>query len=355
MRTCATFFLLALLPALAQTDPVTLEADWIAHDFKFASGESMPELRMHYVICGTPQRDALGRIRNAVLLLHDQGSSSQPFLSGGFLGTLFLDGQPLDAQKYFLIMPDAIGHGESSKPSDGMHAGFPHYEDADMVRMQYMLVREALHVDHLKLVLGAGMGGRQTWMWGETYPDFMDALMPLASAPAQIAGRERMFNDMVADAIRGDPAWNGGEYTSAPRGLLLAQYLQNLMLTSAAQAARVAPSSDVADAQFQTFKRRAPRITDANDMLYQYESSRNYDPGPGLPRIKAPVYAINFADDDLVAPGLDITNRAIARLQNSRYILVPASDETRGHATALRARVWRGYLDQLLARIRDNQ
>ncbi|HXB71326.1 MAG TPA: alpha/beta fold hydrolase [Candidatus Acidoferrales bacterium] len=339
---------LLALACWGQDEPQPLEANWVARDFTFGTGETLPELRLHYITLGSPQRDAAGRIRNAVLILHDTGSGAPPFLTGGFLGALFLKGQPLDASKYYIILPDAIGHGETSKPSDGLHAKFPHYNDGDMVRAQYLLVHDGLKVEHLRLVMGIGMGGMQTWLWGERYPDFMDALMPLASSPAQIAGRHRIFRDLVVDAIRTDPGWKDGEYTSPPRGLLTAQFAQFLMTTSPGQLQRLMPTSDVADAQFQTLKRRFLRAVDANDMLYQYDSSRNYDAGTDLEKIRAPLYAVNSADDELNPPELGILERAIQRVAKGRYIRIPASDETRGHATAMRARVWRDYLSELL-------
>jgi homoserine O-acetyltransferase len=339
---------LLALACRAQDPPQPVEGNWIARNFSFGTGEKLAELRLHYITIGTPQRDGAGRIRNAVLILHDVGSSGQPFLSGGFLGVLFLKDQPLDATKYYVILPDAIGHGESSKPSDGLHARFPHYDYDDMVRAQYLLVHDGLQVDHLRLVLGTAMGGMHTWLWGEKYPDFMDALMPLASAPAQIAGRHRLFRDMVVDSIKTDPAWKEGDYTAPPRGLLAAQFAQFLMTTSPLQLQQYFPTSDVADAQFQILKKRFLRTADANDMLYQYDASRNYDPGPGLEKIEAPLCAVNFADDELNPPELGIPEREIRRVAKGRYVLIPASQETRGHATGLRARVWSPSLRELM-------
>jgi len=329
----------------AQQDPVPTQADWVIRDFQFRSGERLAELKLHYLTFGTPRRDAAGRVANAVLLLHATGSSSAPFLTAGFLGTLFLPGQPLDATKYFLILPDAIGHGDSSKPGDGLHAKFPAYDYDDMVLAQYRLVREHLAIDHLRLVMGNEMGGMQTWLWGERYPDFVDALLPLGSTPAAISGRQRIYRDMVIDAIQSDPAWNNGEYTAPPRGLLAAQFAIYLMTQGAGQLQHAAPTGDIADAQFQAWRRRALRLADANDLLYQFHASKTYDPAPGLEKIKARVLAINFADDELNPPELAPD---LHRLPNARYVLIPASEETRGAATALRARVWRDHLAQFL-------
>jgi homoserine O-acetyltransferase len=332
----------------AQQDPQPTDGNWTARGFTFNTGEKLPELKLHYLTFGKPQRDAAGHIRNAVLILHGTASSSAPFLTAGFLGVLFLPGQPLDAEKYYLILPDAIGHGDSTKPSDGLHAKFPAYDYDDMVRAQYQLVREGLGVDHLRLVLGVEMGGMHTWIWGERYPDFMDALMPLAGVPVQIAGRHRMYRDMVIDAIQTDPAWNGGEYTSPPRGLLTAQFLIYLMTQSPSQLQRSAPTGDIADAQFHSWRRRALRLADANDLLYQFHASRNYDPAPQLEKIRAPLLAVNSADDELNPPDLGIMEREIQRVPKGRYILIPASAETRGTGTGMRARVWREYLVELL-------
>jgi homoserine O-acetyltransferase len=343
---------LLCVPCTAQQEPEAIEGNWSIANFTFNSGESLPELKLHYRTLGTPRRDAAGRVNNAVLILHGTGSSSAPFLTAGFLGALFLPGQPLDASKYYLILPDAIGHGDSSKPSDGMHAKFPAYDYGDMVRAQYRLLREALGIDHLRLVMGVEMGGMQTWMWGERYPDFMDALAPLASSPAQIAGRHRIYRDMVIDAIQSDPAWNAGEYTAPPRGLLAAQFAIYLMTQSPLQLHRFAPTGDVADTQFQAWRRRAMRLTDANDLLYQFSASRSYDASPDLEKIRVPLLAINSADDELNPPELGVLEREIRRVAQGRYVLLPVSEETRGNATAMRARVWRSYLNELLGALR---
>jgi homoserine O-acetyltransferase len=334
----AAALLLFAFACRAQQDPVPAEGSWIARGFRFGTGETLPELRLHYITLGKPVRDAAGRVSNAVLILHDTASSAQPFLASGFLGVLFLPGQPLDVQKYFVILPDAIGHGDSSKPSDGMRAKFPRYDDEDIVRAQYALVSEGLAVDHLRIVIGAGMGGMHAWLWGERYPGFMDALLPLAATPAQIAGRSRIYRDMIVDSLRSDPA----------RGALTAQYIAFLMNSSALQLEKLAPTRDVADAQFQTFRRRAPRMADPIDLLYQYDASRNYDASPNLEKIQARVLAVNFADDEVNPPELAIMEREIRRVPRARHILVPAGEETRGHASPMRARLWKQYIEELL-------
>jgi homoserine O-acetyltransferase len=333
----------------AQQDPRVDEGDWVARNFTFHSGETLPELKLHYRTLGKPARDSAGRVSNAVLILHGTASSGAPFLASGFLGALFLEGQPLDARKYYLILPDAIGHGESSKPSDGLRAKFPSYDYADMVRAQYQLLREGLGIDHLRLVMGVEMGGMQTWLWGERYPDFMDALLPLSSTPAQIAGRQRIYRDMVIDSIESDPAWNGGEYTSPPHGLLSAQFAIFLMTQTPLQLERLYPTGDIADAQFQAWRRRALRLADANDLLYQFSASRDYDASADLGRIRARVLAINSADDELNPPELGIMDREIKQVPRGRYILIPASAETRGNATGMRPRTWRNYLAGFLS------
>lgn len=332
----------------AQQDPTPEEGNWVVRDFAFRGGQRLPELNLHYFTLGKPERDAAGRVRNAVLLLHGTGSSAARFLTAGFLGALFLPGQPLDAAKYFLILPDAIGHGESSKPSDGLHAKFPAYDYDDLVTAQYRLVREHLGIDHLRLVLGMEMGGMQTWLWGERYPDFMDALMPLGCAPAQITGRQRIYRDMVIDAIESDPDWKGGEYGAPPRGVVTAEFLLFLMNQGALQLEHWAPAGDVADAQFQAWRRRALHADDANDLLYAFHASKSYDPAPSLEKIRAQVLAVNFADDALNPPELGIVERGVRRIAKARYVLIPASAETRGAATGMRARVWRGYVEELL-------
>lgn len=346
------FRLLLLITAaaacFAQTAaPTPFEADWIARDFRFGTGETASELRIHYTTLGTPTRDAAGHSNNAVLILHGTAGSGRPFLGENFAGVLFGPGQPLDATRFFIILADSIGHGKSSKPSDGLHAKFPRYDYDDMVRAQYRLVREGLKLDRLRLVMGTSMGAMHTWVWGEMYPDFVDALMPLASAPVEIAGRNRMFRRMIIDAIRSDPEWMNGEYTAPPKGLIAAQYALFVMSSSPYQLHKTAPKASQADEEFLKLKERAFR-TDANDMLYAYESSRNYNPAPNLAKIKAPLFAINSADDEVNPPELGILEREITKVARGRYILIPTSPETRGHGTHSRPAIWKPYLEELL-------
>ena len=335
----------------AQTGPSPglhpTEGDYTVHDFRFQSGEKLAELRLHYTTLGHPARDAAGHVTNAVIVMHGTGGSGRPFLGAAFGGVLFGKGQLLDESKYYIILPDAIGHGKSNKPSDGLHAKFPHYRYDDMVRADYLLVHDGLKVDHLRLVMGTSMGAMHTWIWGEMYPDFMDALMPLASAPVEIAGRNRMFRAMVIDSIRSDPEWKDGEYTSPPHGLIAAQFALFMMTSSPLQLHKANPTHEKSDAAVQTLKERAMR-TDANDMLYQYESSTDYNPSPMLEKIKAPLFAINSADDEVNPPELGIMEREIKRVPRGRYILIPTSDETRGHGTHSRPILWQSYLWELL-------
>lgn len=346
----ATIFLIALadLSAIAQTNPVPAQGDFVIRNFKFDSGEVLPELKLHYRTLGTPQRDASGVVRNAVLVMHGTGGSGGGFISDQFAGVLFKPGQLLDAAKYFIVLPDGIGHGQSSKPSDGLHARFPHYDYNDMVTAQYRLLTEGLGVNHLRLVMGTSMGGMHTWVWGEKYPDFMDALMPLASLPVQIAGRNRMMRRMVIDPIKNDPEWNNGEYKSQPPGLTAAIYTLLFMTSSPLQWHKQAPTREAADRFFEDMLRRQLARADANDMLYAFDASRNYDPAPNLEGIKAPVVAINSADDQVNPPELGIIEREIKRVKRGQYVLIPISDRTRGHGTHSLPELWKQHLAGLL-------
>jgi homoserine O-acetyltransferase len=329
--------------------PATTEGDFVVKDFKFRSGESLPELRLHYTTLGKPARDAQGRVTNAVLILHGTGGSGHQFLQPIFAGELFGPGQLLDATRYYIILPDGIGHGKSSKPSDGLHANFPQYDYDDMVLGHYRLLTDSLGVNHLRLIMGTSMGCMHSFVWGETYPDFMDALVPLACQPVQIAGRNRIWRKMVMDAIRNDPEWKGGEYSAEPQQALRTA-LDLLLIAGSAPLymQKTLPTRDAADKYLEDhFKTRLAGL-DANDLLYQVNTSRNYDPSPQLGKITAPVMYINSADDFINPPELGNAEREIKKVKNARFVLIPISDETRGHGTHTRAAVWKQYLAELL-------
>jgi homoserine O-acetyltransferase len=333
--------LLSFSQGRAANYPDPVEGDYLVHDFKFTTGETLPELRLHYVTIGSPSGDA-------VLIMHGTGGSGQGFLSQGFAGELFGPGQLLDATRYYTILTDAIGHGKSSKPSDGLHLKFPRYTYEDMVRAQHRLITEKLGVRRLRLVMGTSMGAMHTWMWGYLYPDFMDALMPLASAPVEIGGRNRMLRKMIIDSIRNDPDFNNGEYTGPLKSMLAAQFALFIMTSSPLQSYRQAPTRVQADEAFERRFHGQGRRQDPNDMLYAYESSREYNPAPHLEKIQAPLYAINSADDEVNPPELGILEREIKRVKRGRFILIPTSEKTRGHGTHSVPAIWGEYLAQLL-------
>jgi homoserine O-acetyltransferase len=335
--------------APARNYPTPVEGDYVIANFRFHSGEVLPELKIHYRTIGSPVPDASGVVRNAVLIGHGTGGTGTQFLSAQFAGVLFGPGQLLDATKYFIILPDGIGHGKSSKPSDGLHAKFPHYTYDDMVAAHHQLLTDKLGVNHLRLVMGTSMGGMQTWVWGEMYPDFMDALMPLASNPVEIAGRNRMMRRMLMDAIRNDPAWNGGEYKTQPQqGLIAAENILLLMGSAPLQWQKQAPTRDTADKFYEDRVFSAASHADANDMLYQFDASREYNPSTQLETIKAPLVAINSADDLINPPELGLMEQNIKRVKRGRYILIPISDQTRGHGTHSLPAIWQQYLRALL-------
>lgn len=333
--------------------PATTEGDYVAKNFQFRSGESLPELRLHYTTLGKPARNAQGRVTNAVLILHGTGGSGHQFLSPIYAGVLFGPGQLLDAARYYIILPDGIGHGKSSKPSDGLHAHFPQYDYDDMVAAHHRLLTEGLGVNHLRLVTGTSMGCMHSFVWGETYPDFMDALMPLACLPVQIAGRNRIWRKMVIDAIRRDPQWKGGEYSAEPQQALRTA-LDLLMLAGSAPLywQKTYPTRDAADKELDDYFKARFAALDANDLLYQVNASRNYDPSPQLEKIIAPMTFINSADDFINPPELGIAEREIKKVKDGRFVLLPITDETRGHGTHTRAAVWKQYLAELLTQSR---
>ena len=332
------------------TLPAAQAGDYLLHNFQFASGEALPELRLHYTTFGTPQRDAAGRVINAVLILHGTGGDGQQFLRPQFSEVLLAPGGLLDAARYYIVLPDNIGHGHSSKPSDGLHAHFPQYAYTDMVEAQYRLLTEGLHVSHLRLILGTSMGCMHAFMWGESHADFADALMPLACLPVQIAGRNRIWRKMIIDAIKNDPAWLGGDYRSPPLGGLRTA-ADLLMIAGSAPALWQAqfPDRDAADRRLSAYLDGQLRELDANDLLYQVAASRDYDPAAKLASIHVPVMWVNSADDFINPPELGIAEREAAKLPRGKFVLLPVSERTHGHGTHTWAALWQDYLRELLA------
>jgi homoserine O-acetyltransferase len=329
------------LAAGAADYPAPKEADWVAKDFRFHTGEVLPEVRLHYATIGAPSGEP-------VLILHGTAGSHAQALTPQFAGELFGPGQPLDAARYFIILPDALGTGKSTRPSDGLRARFPKYNYDDMVLAQYLLVTEGLGIRHLRLVLGNSMGGMQTWIWGEKYPGFMDALVPMASQPVQMLGRNWMMRRLFTQSIRRDPDWNGGNYASQPRGIQLALVELGVATAGGTLAYyRDAPTREKAD-EIVMQRLAQPFRGDANDVLYQWESSEDYNPAPHLEKIEARLVAINAADDERNPPELGILEREIKRVKNGRYVLIPVGEHSRGHLTTGNAALWKQYLAELL-------
>lgn len=329
--------------------PPAAASDYVIKNFKFESNEVLPELKLHYTTIGQPIKDKNGRIVNAVLIMHGTTGSGNQFLSDQFAGHLFNPAQILDATRYYIILPDAIGHGKSSKPSDGLHMKFPKYTYNDMVAADYRLLTEHLGINHLRLVMGTSMGGMHTWVWGYTYPDFMDALMPLASLPVEIAGRNRMLRKMAINLIEMDPEWKGGEYGAEPRvGLTGAISSLIFMVSSPLQWQKKAPTKMKADSMLVAMENRYFGSLDANDLIYQLDASRDYNPSPNLFKIKAPVFAVNSADDQINPPELKIMEKEIIKVKQGRYILLPITEKTNGHGTHTNAEIWENYLKDLL-------
>ena len=345
----APAMLLAFAQQASKYQPT--EGDFLAHDFKFRSGEQLAELRLHYRTLGNPAHDANGHVTNAVLLLHGTGGTGRQFLAPQFADELFGPGQPLDLKRYFIIAPDGIGHGKSSKPSDGMHAHFPQYDYDDMVLAQHLLLTEGLKVQHARLIFGTSMGCMHAFVWGETYPDFMDALMPMACLPVQIAGRNRLWRKMLMDAIRSDPEWKDGEYKEEPKqALRTAQDLLIIAGSAPVLMQKSLPTRDSADSYLADVI-SDPRLAalDANDLLYNVNASRNYDPSPRLESITAPVMWINSADDFINPPELGIAEKESKRLRHGTFVLLPISEKTHGHGTHTWAIAWKDYMVQFLA------
>jgi homoserine O-acetyltransferase len=340
--------LFSILPLRAADYPAPTEGDYVLKNFKFASGETLPELKIHYRTLGKLEKDTQGRTTNAVLITHGTTGSGASFIRPEFAGELFGKDQPLDAANFFIVLPDGIGHGKSSKPSDGLHAKFPRYGYIDMVEAQYRLLTDGLGVNHARLVMGTSMGGMHTWLWGEMHPDFMDALMPLASLPTQISGRNRAWRRMVIDGIRNDPAWSGGEYKTQPSSLRTAAEMLWFMSSNPVLRQKEAPSLAKTDEVLDKFVEQIAKTDDANDVLYALEASRDYNPGPNLEKIRAPLLAINSADDLINPPELGILEREIKRVPHGRAIVIPFSDKTRGHGSHTIAALWKDELVKLL-------
>jgi homoserine O-acetyltransferase len=321
--------------------PAPVQGDWVAKDFRFHTGEVLPELKLHYTTVGAPTGQA-------VLVLHGTAGAGTAFLNPGFAGELFGPGQPLDASRYYVILPDAIGAGESAKPSDGLRTKFPQYNYDDMVDAQYRLVTEHLKVKHLRLVIGNSMGGMQTWLWAIRYPNSMDIAVPMASTPAEMSGRNWMMRRLIIDSIRSDPDWLGGNYVKQPRSAQLASVFYNLATNGGDQALyKAAPTRAKAD-ELVNQRLAAPFRADANDLLYQWDSSRDYNPSGGLERIEATLLAINSADDERNPPELGLLEREIKRVKGGRILLIPGSEQTAGHGTTAQARFWKEELAKLL-------
>jgi homoserine O-acetyltransferase len=336
----AGFVLLVVSSAFASY-PQPVEADATLKDFRFSTGETL-DVRIHYRTVGKLQGN------NAVLILHGTTGSGAQFSNDNFAGQLFGPGQPLDAARYFLVLPDNLGHGRSSKPSDGMRAKFPRYGYRDMIAAQHRLLTEHLGVKHLRLVMGTSMGGMHTWMWASLHPEFMDALLPLASLPAQISGRNRFWRRVVIDAIRGDPEWKHGDYERQPASLRTAAGMLMLMSSNPVRRQKEAPTLAEADAAVDKYVAGAVQRLDANDVLYAVEASWDYDPAPGLEKVTAPLLAINFADDLINPPELGILEREIKRVKKGEAITIPMSEQTAGHGTHTLAAVWKQHLVELL-------
>ena len=328
--------------------PAPSEADAILKDFRFQSGEVLPELRIHYRTFGRMERDRQGRVRNAVFIMHGTSGNGSQFIRPEFAGELFGAGQPLDAERWFIVIRDGIGHGKSSRPSEGLRARFPHYRYRDMIEADYRLLTETLGLNHARLVMGTSMGGMHTWLWGELHPDFMDALMPLACLPTQISGRNRIWRRIAIDAIRRDPEWKDGNYSAQPQGLRIAEEMLYLMSSNPVLRQREMPTLAQADAVLDKWAAQATKNADANDLLYALEASSDYDPGPGLEKIQVPLLAINFADDLINPPELGILEQEITRVRKGRAVVMPSGEASRGHGSHTVAALWKSYLVQLL-------
>jgi homoserine O-acetyltransferase/O-succinyltransferase len=333
--------MLLCIPASAADYPAPKQGAWIARDFKFHTGETLPEVRLHYVTVGEPSGIP-------IVVLHGSGGSAQRMLTPGFAGELFGPGQPFDAAKYYIVIPDALGHGDSAKPSDGLKTKFPHYDYADMVDAQHRLLSEGLGIRHVRLIIGNSMGGMNVWLWGERYPDYMDALVPMAAQPTAMASRNWMLRRMMLETVRRDPDYKDGNYTTQPRSMKVAAVFFGIATSGGTlHYQKVAPTNALAD-KLVDERLAAPMQADANDFLWAWGSSADYDPEPGLERIKATVLAINAADDERNPPETGVTERALKRVKNAKLHLIPASEATSGHGTTGDAKFYKRQLQELL-------
>ena len=344
-----TLLLMLAAPLGAQQKWATQDGTYVIPNFRFGTGETLPELRLHYLTLGAPHRNAAGHTENAVLLLHGTGGNASSLLNPVFSNVLFGPGQPLDITRYYIILPDDIGHGQSSKPSDGLHAHFPAYDYDDMVRSQEMMLKDGLKVDHLRLILGTSMGCMQAFVWGETYPGYADALAPFACLPVALAGRNREWRYMAISAIRNDPAWIGGEYKTQPmQGLTFANDLLLLAGGAPLQLQKNYPTRDAMERYVDQSIAKNDAMTDANNMIFYLNASRNYDPSAKLGTIQTPVLWINSADDFINPPELGIAEKMVKEMAHARFVLLPITDQTRGHGTHTQAAIWKDYLAEFL-------
>ena len=331
---------------------IAVQADAWFENYRFHDGEMLPRVRIHYATLGSPHRNAQGRVDNAVLVIHWTGADGNTLLSKNYMQALFAPGRPLDATRYFLIFPDNVGHGKSSKPSDGLKAAFPKYGYADMVDLQHRLVTEKLGIEHLHAILGMSMGGMNAWQWAEAYPDAMDGIMPVVSMPIPISGRNMLWRRIVIDSIRSDPQWNGGNYTSPPQGWLNAFPLMRMMLDSVGHLQVLLPDGPAADRFIADARSQAISI-DANDILYSLSSSADYDPRPGLTAIKTKVFALNFADDEFNPAELHVLEELMPRVRQGRFIVQPASAESLGHLTMAHPELWSEHVAEFMRSLGD--
>jgi homoserine O-acetyltransferase len=356
MRTavCSLLFLLvANAPAAAQSAfPAPVDGDFVVRDFAFVSGDRLAEVKLHYRTVGTPRKDVDGVVRNGVLILHGTGGTGRGFLSDSYGGRLFGKGQPLDAEKFFIILPDNVGHGQSSKPSDGLRMKFPHYGYTDMVKLQHELVTKGLGLTHLKLVMGTSMGAMHTWVWGYMFPDFVSGLVPLASNPVEVAGRNRVWRKLLMNAIVTDPTWKNGDYTEQPRGLASAIGFLLMATSVPLQWQKQFPTRAAADKWLADQIASRMKTTDANDMLYYYRAIEDYDPSPHLEHITAPLLSINSADDFVNPPELPMMQSLIKKVPHGRFILLPITDQTRGHGTHSLPAIWGDELEKFVANLK---